>query len=111
MDNVIKADELQSMDAHSLLWTYQELNPGGLLGPSVLIRVINDSYEPVYISFDGIAEYDYIPTHDYLELSPQFNAAPNSNNLRFRKGQIVYIASAGSLKGSGYIYMTAYYLD
>lgn len=111
MDNVIKADVLTSINAHSLLSTYQELNPGGLIGPSVLIRIVNDSYEPVYISFDGVNEYDFVSTHTSLEISPQFNAVPNSNCLRFRRGQLIYIASAGSLKGAGDIYMTAYYLD
>lgn len=112
MKNVIKADELVTLDAHSLLWTYQDLNPLGFMGPAVLVRVVNDSYEPIYISFDGGAtEHHFLGTKSELEIETQFNSAPNSNTLKFSKGTIVSVASAGSLKGGGTISLSSYYIE
>lgn len=109
MKNVLKADALALFNAASLSTTLQEINASGFAGPVAIMRVVNDSNKPVIISYDGATLNDYIPAGGTLNLNFQANSGPNNYVSMLRKGSVIWIYGAAT--GSGYIYLSAYYLE
>jgi hypothetical protein len=108
MKNYIKVDSLTGLNSTAMTTSYQSINSPGFDGPAILLRIINDTDKSIDISYDGKADNDYLPKGATLQIDLQANAAPNGNMAMFRKGTQVWVKGD---KGTGYIYVTTYYLE
>jgi hypothetical protein len=113
MKNAIRVDELAIFDASLLTSSYESINPLGFKGPAASIKIFNDTYLPIFISYDGVNDHDYLDLKSSLELNFQVNSAPNNNVAMFKKGTTVWVRDASGAKGGGtdFIYLTVYYLE
>lgn len=107
MKNVIKANELSIKDSATLTTAFVKFNTTGFEGPVAILRIVNDSNVPVYISYDGDSANDYIVEQTTLLLNFQSNSAPNNYVSLLRKNSHVWVYGSA---GTGLIYMAAYYL-
>jgi hypothetical protein len=105
--NSVKATILSTLASSSVLTTYQSLNPDGFIAPVFFLRVINDSTEPIFVSYDGVNNHDYVRAGSDLEVSTQSNSQPNARYALFDKYEQVYVKGAA---GTGTIAMTGYYV-
>jgi hypothetical protein len=86
--------------------SYAALNPLGLPNACFLLRIINNSTDPITISYDGITDHDSLPGSTYLQLNAQANSQPNNFIANFPSGFTVYVKGTGS---SGNAYVAGYY--
>ena len=71
----------------------------GLAQACFMIRIVNDSNVPIFISYDRIHANDYIRANDSLNL--------NMTPYNFRKGLPISVAGAA---GIGLITLSGYYV-
>lgn len=108
MKNTIFIDDCVAYAATSLTAAFDAMNaPEGLRGPTVLLRIINNSTSDVSVSYDGDAYHDFVPKGTSLQLNFQANSAPNNKVAMLRHGTQVYLAGSA---GTGNIYLAVYYL-
>jgi hypothetical protein len=113
MKNAIKVDELAIFDASLLTSSYEVINPLGFKGPAASIKIFNDTSLPIFISYDGVNDHDFLDLKDTLDLNYQTNSSPNNNVSMFRKGTSVWVRDASGSKVviTDFIYLTVYYLE
>ncbi len=75
---------------------------GGLTEPCIMLRIINDSNVDVTISYDGIADHDFVPTGTSLNLQFMTNSQPTNRSCSMAEGTRVYVKGVAGL-GSVYI--------
>jgi hypothetical protein len=113
MKNAVKVDTLAIFDASLLTGTYEAVNPLGFIDPAVSIRILNDTYLPIFISYDGVNDHDYLSHKESMELNLQTNNAPNNHVSMFKKGTVIWVRDASGSKGGGtdFIYLTVFCLE
>jgi hypothetical protein len=98
-----------SIDSADIIITYKPINVVPFDRPISWIKILNDSNEPVSISFDGVTDHFYIPENDktiqYLELNLNQMAQPNGSSPLFAKELQVF--ARGLAAGMGRIYLFA----
>lgn len=87
--------------------TKQPINSSGLPNACFLIRIVNDSDRDIFISYDGIADHDFLRTGESLQLPFESNSSPNNYVANLRAGTKVYLS--GVAGGSGSIYLIGYF--
>lgn len=110
--NSIQAIELQSVDSATFgIGGYAELTPlGGLGYPCFSIRILNNSDEDIYVSYDGGATNNDIVVKDQeLILNFQNQAQPSNYVCLFPANFKVWVDSVSGNAGNGFIYLSAYY--
>jgi len=108
--NRVDANTFTYFDATLLLATpaFQLCDPG-LLSPSFLLKIINDSDVNVVISYDGMYPQDIVLAHDEIMLAlQQQNKIPGKISL-IERGFPVYVAAQTTPGKSGNIYVISYY--
>ena len=103
--NRVAAIEIYTFDASGLTGGFDEL-VDELPEACSIIRVVNTSSSPVFISYDGVNHHDYVPVTTALQLDFQTNNRPRSHTALMAKGQKVYLVGEA---GQGYIYFIGYY--
>ena len=107
--NRIRAIPLTSFDAAELDGTPTAINdPAGLDNACVLLRIINDSDVPVWISYDGVTDHDYVMSQSVSQIYFQTNSQPNNKVCKAPRGTKVYMSGN---TGTGYIYLSGYYIE
>jgi len=108
--NRVDANTYTSFDATLLLAApaFQLCDPG-LLQPSFLLKIINDSYVNVIISYDGIYGNDVILAHDEIVVSLQQQSRVPGNITLLERGFPVYVAAETVPGKTGDIYVISYY--
>lgn len=107
MNKAVKADLLTAFNSASLTGTYQAINPLGLEGPAVLIRLINASSVDVNVSFDGSYARDFLPKGTTVQLDIAACSVYPDFVTMFAKGTKVYVSGTA---GTGNIYLAVYHL-
>lgn len=104
--NTLKALPLTTVDAATIGAGYTALNTPGFEHPVVYFSLINESSEPMFVSYDGVTDHDYADW-DLIFFS-QMAAVPNNNVAMMAKGTVIY--GRFVVPATGYIYISAYYL-
>jgi len=86
---------------------YQPFNVGGFPHACFAIKILNESYDMVFFSYDGVTDHEYLKAGDYLEFGFNENSQPNNWIANFRKGGIVYIKSKQNQ--GGFLYLSGWY--
>ena len=103
--NSVKALTLSTLNTSTLTDNYQAINTGGFAYPIFYLRIVNDSSNPITISFDGINDHEYIVENTSFELGSQTNAQPLAQVALFAARGVVYVKgtpSSGTVTVSGY---------
>lgn len=83
---------------------YQGFNNYGLEWPCSMLKIVNDSYAQIFVSYDGTTDHDYVGANGTMDLLFQLNSQPNGHVSKASTGLIVYIR--GSVpKFGGWIYL------
>lgn len=104
--NSVKAIPLTSIDSATVSSSYQAINAGGLPHPCFLIRIANNSTQPVTISYDGSTDNEFVLDNYTLEVPFAVAAQPGATPPVFQKGWTVYVKGTA---GTGNIYLSGYY--
>jgi hypothetical protein len=104
--NAVKAVPLTSILSSTLGSSYLPINSTGLPYACFLLRIVNDSTQPVTISYDGINDHEYLLNADFYNINGQTNAQPAGFVSLFAAGTKVYVKGTA---GTGSIYLSAYY--
>ncbi len=71
---------------------FQPVNPNGFPGACSIVRIVNNSANPVILSFNGINEHDTVLANSVYQLDLQTNNSSTPGIAKFKKGTVVYIA-------------------
>ncbi len=108
LKNAIKAAPSTSRDSATFNNTFQGLSAaGGILGATVLLRIINASNTFVGVSYDGVTVHDCVLAGSVLELNFQTNSQPSNMVAALPKGTNVYVIGAAA--GVGFVFLATYY--
>jgi hypothetical protein len=110
--NSIQAIALQDVNSNLFgVGPYAELTPlGGLGHPCFYIRILNDSNQDIYVSYDGgVTNNDIVLQAEELILSFQNQAQPNNYTCLFPSNFKVWVESVSGNAGNGFVYLSAYY--
>jgi len=106
----VKANELAVFNSTGLSSSFQVINSAGLAKPSFYIRIVNDSNQDIYISFDGVTNHEYLASGTDWALPSQNNAQPAANLALWRAYEKAYVKSVSGSAGTGFITLSAYYV-
>jgi len=106
--NYVVPFEVTSVLGGSLTIAYQAFNPDGFLFPCTRLRIVNDTYVQMRVSFDGIYDHLFLDASDELDLNFQMNNSPASKISKFDIGTIVYIKKDNVIIKSGNVRLIAY---
>ena len=104
----VKACVLKSLDTSTLTGIYLPVNPLGLDGACFSLRIINNSNKDLTISYDGVTDHDFLPAGDYMHYDFQLNWMPGNMLALMAKGTKIYVKATA---GTGYVYVTGYYVE
>jgi hypothetical protein len=102
----IKALPMVTVDAATIGVAYVSLNPPGFAHPVVYYTVVNDSSEPLFISYDGVTDHD-IANYELFFFSQMANVP---NNRVAMLPQYTQIYGRYLVPTTGNIYISAYYV-
>jgi len=101
----IQAIPLATLSSALISNTYTPVNGTGLPNACFLLRIINNSTEPVTLSYGGSTDSDILPAGDTLQLPGPINTNQGSRGALFPIGTIIYArgtAGTGSIGVAGY---------
>jgi hypothetical protein len=107
----IKAIPMSSVASTALTGSFQVLSPA-IGAPCHMIKIINNSDEDVFVSFDynpNVASKvanDFVPKGT-VALIPPYQGYPNTNSALWSSSNPVYILGSTGMTGS--IYLAGYY--
>lgn len=99
----IKALDLYSIDSAALSGNYDPVMTS-MPEACFMIRLVNDSNVGVLVSYDGAYDMDYLRANSDIQIMVPYDMEDSI----FRKGMGVWLQ--GAKKGTGYIYVTGYYV-
>lgn len=102
----ISAIPLTTFSSASVSGSYQAINSGGLPKACSIVYIVNNSNQPITVSYDGINDHDYVRAGSDRELLIQTNAQPNVFLALMAQGTVVYIKGTA---GTGTIALAGYY--
>lgn len=105
--NTVKTVGLSLIAGSALSGTYQSMNPGGLPHACFLIRIVNDSDNRIFISFDGVNNDEYLAAGTSFDLNSQTNAQPGALYALVPKYTQVYVKGTS---GTGNVTLSGYYV-
>lgn len=104
----LMAIPLQQFDAASLIAaTYLPINAAGLPAACCVIKLSNRSNVPVFVSYNGVEDHEYIRSESDLFLPIQMNSQPAGYEMLMPKGTIIYLRGGA---GIGTIFLSGYYV-
>ena len=105
--DTVKALILTSIDSADITEDYEPINPNGTEAACFLLRIVNDSDEPITISYDGINDNEFLLSNESLPIPTQTNSQPNARFALFHKYTKVYVKGSA---GTGSVYLSGYYV-
>lgn len=106
--NQVFAVPVLGIDGSTLTTDYQVVNAGGLPNACFYLKVINTGdNEPVFISYDGTNDHDYIPESGSIIINAQTNTQLTSGTALFPIGFTVW--ARGSSANDGEVAVIGYY--
>lgn len=105
--NKIQAIPMVVVDGATITSSYVSVNPNGLSESLSLMYITNDSTAPVYISFDGIHDNEYLRTGETKTFNFQTNSLPNGKVALLCTSTQIYMLTPTA--GTGNIFISGYY--
>jgi hypothetical protein len=104
----VKALTMATFNTTGLTTAYQSANGAGFSNAIFFLRIVNDSDRDITISYNGVADHDYIPIGGALEIGSQQNAQPNAKEALFPVRTQVFVKGASA--GTGIVTISGYYV-
>lgn len=104
---VVSVDALRSLGFGAIGASYLPIGVP-FAHPVRLLKIINTSNTDMVISFDGVADNDYVPAGGFTLYDLCTNQINNANGWYFRSGTQVYVKYA-TAPASGGVFVVAMY--
>jgi len=107
----IKTMELQSFAAGDLAAGYKIVDTNGFDGALSYIRITSTMDKPIFISFDGIYNHEFIKAHSSVDLQAQACSSVLNKKSLFRDKTKVYVKPVGNAPKGGVLIITGFYQE
>ena len=106
--NTVKAIAMTSIDSATFTGDYQVISAAGLPKSCQIVRISNVSNRNITISYDGVADNDYLVAGAVLQLPFQSNSQSPNYCAKLAVGTKVYVKGTA---GTGLVYLSGYYQE
>lgn len=98
---------LTSIDSATFTGAYQLLSgAAGITNPAIMLQLINNSNIGVTVSYDGVADHDFVRAASDRQLNFQSNASPQNFGASLAQGTKIYVKAAA---GAGLVFLSGFY--
>jgi hypothetical protein len=103
--NSVKAQILATIASSAVTTSFAPINGTGFTKPVFFSRIVNDSSEPITISYDGVNSHEYVRAGSDFNFPAQSNSQPNAQYSLLPQYTVVYVKGTA---GTGTIALSAY---
>ena len=108
--NAVKSVTMDHLDLTSITTSYTVIYEDGFDNACSMIRIHNATNSPLWISFNGTTDNDYLAIGASLQLPVQDNHLPSGLVAKFKKKSKVYVKFTVAPKPPlGTVYLIGYY--
>ena len=104
--NTVKAIPLTTILAAAVPAAYSAAPQLTLPNAVFFLRIVNQTNNPITISFDGVTDHEYVLSGQVFEINTQTNSLPNNKVGLFSARDTIFIKGAG---GGTAVTISGYY--
>lgn len=104
--NTVKAIPLTTILAAAVPAAYPAAPQLTLPNAVFFLRIVNQTNNPITISFDGTTDHEYVLSGQVFEINTQTNSLPNNKVSLFSARDTIFIKGAG---GGTAVTISGYY--